>query len=111
MTISIQPLFEPKQVPTGSAGVIFLAGGVTRIDKLTVTNPSLTVFAQVTLYWVAANGVPSTANSLPLNRGLQPLDAWDAWPFMGHVLAAGDAIWGFAAFGAPSIFGSGTVSA
>lgn len=111
MAISIQPLFEPKAVPTGSAGVIFTATGVTRIDKLTVTNPSTSAPARVSVYWVAAGGVVSPANSIPLNHDLQPLDAWDVWPLMGHVLNKGDSIFAVATTGAPSIFGSGTVSA
>lgn len=108
MTISVQRLFQPTQVPA-IAGLIYTATAAVRIDKLTVANPSSTTASVLTVYWVPAGSAAGATNVIAASRTLQPYDSWDVWPFMGHVLANGDAIWAVATGAALNIFGSGTV--
>lgn len=105
-TITLIPLFEPLQLAT-AASPLFTATAPTRIDKLTVTNTDSTA-RTVSFYWVVAGGAFGTSNLVVTARPVQVGESWDVQPFMGHVLDAGDQIFGMASAAAVvNVFGSG----
>jgi hypothetical protein len=108
MSVIITPLFEPTQL-TGAAATYFTAQVATQISKMTVSNPSSTTSYTCTIYWVPSGGTAGPANAIVTTRAIQPLETWDVWPFIGHVLAAGDFISAFASTAAKlNFFASGT---
>lgn len=109
MANSLQPLFEPVQL-TNAAALYYTAVAKTRIDKMTVANPSATVSYTFTAYWVAAAGTPVTANILQPARAILPHEAYDVFPFIGQTLGVGDMIYAVASTGAVlNFFASGLV--
>lgn len=105
-TITLLPLFEPLQL-AAAASPLFTAIAPTRVDKLTVTNTDAAA-RTVSFYWVPGGGTFGAANLLVSARPLQVGESWDVQPFMGHVLAVGDQLFGLAsAAGVVNVFGSG----
>lgn len=108
MSVKILPLFEPVQL-TGSAAIYFTAQVPTRIDKLTLANPSSTTAYTATLYLVPSGGSPSAANAIVTARPVQPLETWDVWSAIGQVLATGDTLQALASTAAAlNMFAAGT---
>lgn len=109
MTVNIQSLFSPATLTAG-ATTYYTAQAQTRLDKLTVSNPSTTVAYSVTINLVPAGGVAGVGNQIIGARNLQPLETWDSWPAIGHVLNVGDFISALASVaGHLVLFGSGTL--
>lgn len=107
MAVSIITLFEPQQL-TSSIAAYFTAPVPTRIDKLTLSNPT-TNARQVSIYWVPRGGAAGPTNQIIANRYLQPNETWDVYPLMGHVLSPGDEIAAVCdSAAAVDFFGSGT---
>ncbi len=106
MADRIQSLFTPQQL-AAAPSLLYNAAARTRIDKLTVVNPSLTTGYGATIYWVpSGQAVPNFA-MLP-GILIQPQQQYDVWSFIGHTLSVGDAIYGFATSAAAlNVFGSG----
>ena len=48
--------------------------------------------AYFTAYWVPAGFGPNPTNLLIPLQPISPNQTWDAWPFLGHILAVGDQI-------------------
>lgn len=109
MTVNIQPLFEPTQL-TNADATYYTAAVQTRIDKMTVFNPTAAVH-NVTIHWVPAGGAPTDANIIGGKaRPLQPGENFDVWGFIGHVMGVGDFISAKADAGAAlNFFASGTL--
>lgn len=108
MSVVIQPLFEPVQL-TGAAATYFTAQVATRIDKMTLANPSTTTAYTATIYLVPSGQVAGVTYALVTARPLQPLETWDVWGAIGQVLAAGDFISAFASTTAKlNFFAAGT---
>lgn len=108
MSISFTPLFEPT-VLTGTTTKLFTAQLVTRIDKLTVAN-SLDTTASLSIFIVMQGGVPNQGAQVLPPRPIQPNEAWDVEPMIGHVLNIGDALWALSSTANQLVlFGSGTL--
>ena len=105
MAATILPLFEPSLIPATPAINFFTATLPTQVTKMTVVNTSLTTAYSVSIYWVPASGAPSDATNQMVNaRLIAAKESWDAWPFIGHVLARGDSIWAVADIASKLIF-------
>lgn len=98
MAVVILPLFEVRQL-TNAAVTYYTAPVATRIDKMTLHNPTAGA-ATATIYWVPSGGAAAAANALVTTRPIQSLESWDVTPFIGQVLAAGDFISALASAGA-----------
>lgn len=110
MAYQIQPLWQPAQLQT-AAGVWYNALVKTRIDKITVSNPSATAgnVYTVTIAWVPSGLMFGVPFQVVTTKAIQPLESWDAWPLIGHTLGVGDTIQALASTGAVlNFFGSGT---
>jgi hypothetical protein len=92
-------LFGPAQV-AGSPTSYFTAQAVTEIRKLTFNNPSTTTAYQVSVWVAPAGSGATTTTQMITNRTLQPQEAWDVRPLIGHVLNIGDQL--FAAASSPA---------
>lgn len=107
MAVTIITLFEPQQL-TSSIAPYFTASVPTRIDKLTLSNPTASA-RQVSIYWVPRGGAAGPTNQIIAGRYIQPGESWDVSPLMGHVLTPGDEIAAVAdSAAAVDFFGSGT---
>ena len=107
---NLQPLFNPVQLTNVAAALYTSTSVRTRIDKLTVANTSLVTAYTITFHWVASGGAVSAANKIVNARTLLAGESWDVFPFIGHTLAAGDAIWALASTTlVVNCFGSGLV--
>lgn len=108
MAVVVKPLFEVVQLTNGAVAY-YTATVPTRIDKMTVHNPTGSA-ATVTVYWVPSGGAAGATNALVTTRPVQSLESWDVFPFMGQVLATGDNISAVASAGATINFSaSGTL--
>jgi hypothetical protein len=108
VSIVIQPLWEPVQL-TNAAVAYYTAGAPTQINKLTVANPNAAAF-NCSIFWVPSGGAPGAGNAIATARIIQPLETWDVWGLVGHVLNTGDMIQALANTGGKlNFFGSGTV--
>lgn len=99
MAAILSRLFGPAQV-AGAATLYYTAQAVTEIRKLTFNNPSTTTAYQVTVWVAPAGSGATTTTQMITNRNLQPQEAWDVRPLIGHVLNIGDGI--FAAASSPA---------
>ena len=107
MAVNIQPLIEVVPL-TNATATYFTAQVPTRIDKMTVANPTGGA-ATVSIYWVPQSGTAGDSNVLVKTRPVQSLESWDVWPFIGQVLAVGDTIQAVASAGATiNLAASGT---
>lgn len=107
MAVNIQPLIEVLPL-TNAVATYFTAQVPTRIDKMTVANPTAGA-ATVTIHWVPNGGSAADNNALVKTRSVQSLESWDVWPFIGQVLAVGDTIQAVASAGATiNLAASGT---
>lgn len=105
----IQPLFEPVQL-TNAAVAYYTAAARTRIDKLTIHNPSATVTYNATIYWVPAAGAPGITNAIETLRPVLPHESWDVFSVIGQTLGVGDALYMLASTSAVlNAFASGLV--
>lgn len=90
MAVTIAPLIEPTQL-TAAAVSYYRANVPTRIDKMTVANPTATP-RSVTIYWVPSGGSPDGTNTIVATRFLNANETWDVSPMIGHTLGVGDTI-------------------
>lgn len=91
MSFLIQPLFEATLV-TNAATTFYTALARTRIDAMSVINPSATVTYTFTLHWVPSGGAAATANKIVPARPILPGESWIVFPIIGQTLAVGDFI-------------------
>lgn len=107
MATTILPLIEPTQI-AATATSYYRAGVVTRVDKMTVSNPG-NAPTTVTLFLVPSTGSAGATTTLVNARSINTNESWDVWPFIGQVLAVGDAIYAEAGSAATlNLFAAGT---
>lgn len=107
MSAVAQPLFEPVEL-NSTPTAYYTASANTRVDQMTVSNPSSTAAHLVTINWVKGGGSADSISEIVPQRQMTAGESWNALPFVGHVLGAGDAIWA-SADGPLNFFASGTV--
>lgn len=90
MAVTILPLIEPVQVAAADT-IYYTAQVPTRIDKMTVTNPTATP-RWITVNWVPSAGASSASNTMVFQRFVNAGESWDIAPMIGHTLAVGDTI-------------------
>lgn len=107
MAVTITPLIEPTQLGAVTASY-YRANVPTRIDKMTLANPTATP-RSVTIFWVPSGGAADGTNTIIFQRFLNAGETWDVSPMIGHTLAIGDTIQALAsAAAAVVIAASGT---
>lgn len=90
MGSKLTTLIEP-QILTAGLVTYYTAGVTTRIDQMTVTNPTGTP-ATVTVNWVPKGGTAGVGNTIVFQRPINAGEAWSASPMIGHTLSAADFI-------------------
>lgn len=107
MAVTILPLFEPVQVTAGTL-TYYNATVPTRIDKMSVSNPTGTA-RWVTIYWVPSGASATAANTIVFQRYVNAGESWDVTPMIGHTLGIGDTIQAIASAATALVFAaSGT---
>lgn len=107
MAATVQPLIEPVSL-TNSPVSYFTAGARTRVDQMSLANPSATTLYSATVWWVKTGSSPDTTNQVQPARPMTPGEAWNVLTFVGQTLASGDQIFA-EADGPINFFASGTV--
>lgn len=92
MATTAAQLIAPQQV-AGTATIYYTSGsGVkTRIDKLSVTNPTAGAVS-ITIHIVPSGGSVGDSTTITKTRGVNTLETWNCPDLVGHVLNPGDTI-------------------
>lgn len=88
MSVTIAQLVSPQTISDAITAYYTSTNVKTRIDKLTVGNPSATA-RTVSLYLVPSGGSPSDANVITKTKSIAPGETWNCPDMIGQVLASG----------------------
>lgn len=90
MAVTLNQLVAPQQI-ANSATTYYTAAVTTRIDKVSVTNPTATA-ATVTFYIVPSAGSVGDSTTITKTRSINTLETWTVFDLIGHVMNAGDTL-------------------
>jgi hypothetical protein len=108
MTVNIQPLIQSHTLSNAYVS-LFTASAPTRIDAVTLFNPTGNASETVTIEWVPTGGSTGAGN-LIASYTLLGGNSATVYELIGQVMAAGDQIYAKGATGAlVNMFASGTV--
>jgi hypothetical protein len=91
MSITIAQLVSPQQLTNATATYYTSTNIKTRIDKLTVSNPTSSA-ATVTIYLVPSGGSASDATTISKTKTVNAGETWNSPDVVGLVLNAGGTI-------------------
>ena len=108
MSVTIQTLIEPQQIPAAST-LLFTASGPTAIDAMTLYNQVANAACKVSINWTT--GGAAAASNLVTEHTMQPGEVYPVFGMIGQVLTAADRIYATAATASlVNIMASGTVA-
>jgi hypothetical protein len=88
MGITPKALVTPQQIANATTTYYTSTGLRTRIDKLTVTNPTAGA-ATVTIYLVPSGGSAGDSTTISKTKSVASLETWNCPDVVGHILEAG----------------------
>ena len=91
MTINVAQLIAPQQLTNATATYYTSTNLVTRIDKLTITNPTAGAVT-VTIYLVPSAGSAGDPTTITSAKSIQAGETWNCPDAVGQVLKAGGTI-------------------
>lgn len=91
MSLTPAVLIAPQQVANATTTYYTSTGLKTRIDKLTVTNPTATA-RSITIYLVPSAGSANDGTTIVKDKVINAGETWNCPDVVGQILAAGGTI-------------------